>query len=46
MFTLFLTDGDGKVEVMRSCGDVFHGAALEGCFDLKGYAGNDDMVNS
>ena len=31
----------GKVEIMRQCGDVFNGAKLEGCFDLKGFAGSE-----
>jgi len=30
-----------EVEIMRGCGDAFHGAKLEGCFDLKGFAGSD-----
>ena len=34
-----------EVEIMRQCGDVFHGAKLEGCFDLKGFAGADLQVH-
>ena len=34
-----------EVEIMRGCGDAFHGAKLEGCFDLKGFAGSDFTVS-
>ena len=34
-----MTVGD-HVEVIRACGEMYHGAIVEGCFDLKGWAGH------
>ena len=40
-----MTVGD-HVEVIRGCGEMYHGAIVEGCFDLKGWAGHDEFVRS
>ena len=34
----FFTVGD-HVDIIRGCGEMYHGAIVEGCFDLKGWAG-------
>lgn len=34
-----MTVGD-HVEVIRGCGEMYHGAIVEGCFDLKGWVGH------
>ena len=39
-----MTVGD-HVEVIRACGEMYHGAIVEGCFDLKGWVGGGEFVS-